>query len=78
MMRPAPQSNQFILEAFDREQWCPVLQALLHVPDLEALRAILGETAADDLELRRGYALAQLNRILRGSVVIVARRDGPS
>jgi hypothetical protein len=56
MMRPTPGSNHFILEAFDRNQWCPVLQGLFHVADPDALRAILG-AAADDPELRRDYLL---------------------
>lgn len=42
-MRPTPRSNHFILEAFDRDLWCPVLQALVQVPDLDVLW--LGETA---------------------------------
>jgi hypothetical protein len=50
-----PQSR-FLLEAFDREQWCPVLQAMLPVDDVEALRAILGGTA-DDPELQWIYHL---------------------
>ena len=56
-MPPTPRSDRFILEAFDRDQWCPVLQALLHVTDLDALRAILGEAADDDPELRHSYLL---------------------
>jgi hypothetical protein len=56
-MQPTPQSNQFILEAFDRNQWCPILQALVHVTDLDALRAFLGYAADDDPELQHGYRL---------------------
>ena len=48
---------RFILEAFDRQQWCPVLQAMLAIDDLEALRAILGGTPDDDPELERSYQL---------------------
>ena len=48
---------RFILEAFDREQWCPVLQAMFPVDDLDALRAILGETPVDDPELEWHYSL---------------------
>jgi hypothetical protein len=51
-MRPTPQSNHFNLEAFDRDWWCAVLQALVHVTDLEALRAFLGRAADDDPELQ--------------------------
>lgn len=36
---PVPQA-QFLIEAFDREQWCPVLQAMFPVDDPEALRAV--------------------------------------
>jgi hypothetical protein len=56
-MRPMPQSNHFILEAFDRDWWCPVLQALVHVTDLDALRAFLGRVADDDPELQHSYRL---------------------
>src|SRR6266446_5148622 len=51
-----PQSR-FIIEAFDHEQWCPVLQAMLAVDDPEALRAILAEMADDDPELEKTYWL---------------------
>jgi hypothetical protein len=51
-----PQSR-FLIEAFDREQWCPVLQAMLPVDDPEALRAILGGSADDDSELEWIYYL---------------------
>jgi hypothetical protein len=44
---------RFVLSAFDREQWCPVLQAMLPVSDPRALRAILGGTADDDPELEQ-------------------------
>jgi hypothetical protein len=50
-------SPQFILSAFDREQWCPVLQACFGSGDLDALRSILGEQAKDDPELRHQYIL---------------------
>ena len=56
-MRPTPRSNHFILEAFDRDQWCPVLQALIHVSDLDALRAILAGAVDDDPGLKHTYAL---------------------
>jgi hypothetical protein len=51
-----PQSR-FIIEAFDHEQWCPVLQAMLAVDDPRALRAILGEMADDDPDLQWIYHL---------------------
>ena len=50
-------ADAFILSAFDRDQWCPVLQTHFRVDDLEALRSIQGEQANDDLELRRQYLL---------------------
>jgi hypothetical protein len=56
-MRTAARSNHFILEAFDREMWCPVLQARFEVNDLDALRALLGETAKEDPDLAGCYSL---------------------
>lgn len=53
---PMPQS-QFLIEAFDREQWCPVLQALFAVDDLEMLRAILTGIVNDDPDLEQTYLL---------------------
>jgi hypothetical protein len=35
-------ANDFILQAFDPVLWCPVAQAIVHVPDIEVLRSILG------------------------------------
>lgn len=49
--------DRFILEAFDREQWCPVLQARFDVPVLDVLRAALGAQADDDPELKHYYLL---------------------
>src|SRR5688500_7615865 len=57
MTPSAPRSTHFILQAFDCDQWCPVLQGLLHVDDLDALRAILDDSATDDPELRYTYHL---------------------
>ena len=51
-----PQSR-FLLEAYDREQCCPVLQAKLMVDDPQALRVILGEMADGDPELEWVYYL---------------------
>lgn len=48
---------QFLIEAFDRERWCPVLQAMFPVDDPQALRAILAGTANDDPELEKTYFL---------------------
>jgi hypothetical protein len=50
-------ANHFILEAFDREQWCPVLQSRFEVYDLAVLQRALGAQAEDDPELRHGYSL---------------------
>src|SRR5438046_493332 len=49
--------RRFILEAFDRQQWCPVLQAMLAIDDLDPLRAILGGMADGDPELEWIYHL---------------------
>jgi hypothetical protein len=51
-----PQSR-FLLEAYDLEQCCPVLQAMLTVDDPQALRAILGEMADEDPDLQWVYHL---------------------
>ncbi|WP_159009920.1 hypothetical protein [Bradyrhizobium sp. S69] len=56
-MRPSLRSNHFILEAFDRDLWCPIAQTLFHAADIAALRAILEEDANDDPELRHCYHL---------------------
>ena len=53
---PMPQSH-FLIEAFDLERWCPVLQAMFPVDDPEALRAILAGMADDDPELEKTYFL---------------------
>jgi len=57
MIPKAAAPNVFILSAFDRDQWCPVLQARFLADDLEALRSILGERANDDFALRHQYLL---------------------
>ena len=56
-MPTTARSNHFILEAFDRELWCPVLQARLEINDLDALRGILGEPADEDPDLQWCYTL---------------------
>lgn len=56
-MPSIPISNFFILSAFDRDQWCPVLQARFNVSEIDALRVILGEGSKDDPELQRNYVL---------------------
>src|SRR5437016_14544253 len=48
---------RFLIEAFDLEQQCPVLQAMLPVNDPEALRAMLVGSADDDPELEWIYHL---------------------
>lgn len=49
--------DDFILEAFDRDRWCPVLQSLFRVRDTAALRAVLGLDADVDPKLERHYLL---------------------
>jgi hypothetical protein len=51
-----PQSH-FLIQAFDLEQRCPVLQAMFPVDDPQALRAILAGVADDDPELEKTYFL---------------------
>jgi hypothetical protein len=65
-------ADVFILSAFDRDQWCPVLQARFRVDDLEALRSILGEQANDDPELRHEYLLDddELSAVVRRFAVL--------
>jgi hypothetical protein len=48
---------RFLLEAFDLELRCPVLQAMLPIDDTEALRTILGGSADDDPGLEWIYHL---------------------
>src|SRR6266566_6040088 len=50
-------AENFIVEAFDREWWCPVLQARFQVSDTQRLREVLGAQADDDPELQRAYSL---------------------
>jgi hypothetical protein len=57
MMRPSMHSNCFILEAFDRDLWCPIAQTLFHVGDIGALRSILDVAPDEDPELRGIYTL---------------------
>jgi hypothetical protein len=57
MTRRSPNSDRFILEAFDRDQWCPIAQAPFHVDDISFLRALLGVAAGEDDELQRTYYL---------------------
>lgn len=67
LMPGSSTSSQFILSAFDREQWCPVLQARFFSEDINTLRSILGEQAKDDPELHHQYVLdeEELAAILR-------------
>lgn len=53
----APQRRWFVLQAMDPVTGCPVLETRLNVPDLEALRAVLGSVAEDDPGLDRWYHL---------------------
>lgn len=49
--------HRFVLEALDPNLGCPVLEMMLRITELETLRTILGEDAADDTELRAVYTL---------------------
>lgn len=53
-------SHRFILQAIDPALDCPVLEAMLHVADLETLRSQLGEDASEDTELRHSYVLSSV------------------
>ncbi|WP_257167858.1 hypothetical protein [Bradyrhizobium sp. SRS-191] len=50
MAVPCPTSHLFLLSLFDREQWCPVLQARFAVTDLDQLRVLLGATDETELD----------------------------
>jgi hypothetical protein len=50
-------TNEFILGAFDRDQWCSVLQARFRVDEIDTLRSVLGQQARDDIELQDQYVL---------------------
>ena len=47
----------FILSAFDKQQWCPVLQARFSIDDVERLRPVLGEQAKEDPQLHNQYII---------------------
>jgi hypothetical protein len=57
MTHCSPRANAFILEAFDRDLWCPIAQTRFHVANIGSLRSILGATSDDDPELRHSYDL---------------------
>lgn len=50
-------SHRFNLQAIDSSLGCPVLEMMLLVTDLEALRSILGEDAFDDPEVQADYII---------------------
>jgi hypothetical protein len=50
-------TSEFILGAFDRDQWCSVMQTLFCVDEIVALRSVLGQQARDDPELQHQYVL---------------------
>ncbi len=52
-------THRFILQAIDPSLGCPVLEMMLRVDDLDRLRAILGEEASDDAELRDIYSIGR-------------------
>lgn len=49
--------DYFILQAFDPNQLCPVLQTRFKVPDIAVLRTVLGAEADGDPDLRHSYWL---------------------
>ena len=49
--------HRFVLRAIDPALGCPVLEAMLHVADLETLRPLLGVDTSDDAELETTYLL---------------------
>src|SRR6202000_467290 len=59
--------------AFDRDLWCPVLEALFRVSEIETLRSLLGEQANDDPELEQHYILDESE--LERSLIIENRWD---
>jgi hypothetical protein len=56
-VHPVRSSHRFILQAIDPVLGCPVLEAMLRVADLDRLRSLLGDAAADDAELRGNYEI---------------------
>jgi len=50
-------THRFILQAIDPYLGCPVAEMMLRVNDLDRLREILGEEAADDADLRGIYSI---------------------
>jgi hypothetical protein len=50
-------ANRFILEAFDCDLRCPVVQTLSHVADIGSVRSILGAASDEDPEFSRDYCL---------------------
>src|ERR671938_267280 len=57
MRKTASPRQMFLLTLFDREQWCPVLQARFEVADPDLLRSLLGMDSDDDANLGRIYYL---------------------
>jgi hypothetical protein len=49
--------RRFILQAIDPDYGCPILEAMLHVQDLDKLRTVLGPATDGDLNLERIYYL---------------------
>ncbi len=69
-MKPSSASNDFIISAFDREQWCPVLQARFQVDDLGSLR-----TMDEDAD---SAALVRFNvGVRRAMTLLDLRNAGP-
>jgi hypothetical protein len=49
--------HRFIIEVFDLQLWCPVLETMFATDDTEALRKLLGKDADNDPELEHSYRL---------------------
>jgi hypothetical protein len=49
----------FLLSVFDREQWCPVIEARFEVIDLNGLRTMIGVVGNDDQDLDLTYYLEE-------------------
>lgn len=56
-MCPSLRSDDFILEAFDCDLWCPVAQTVFHVANIGSLHSILGEDTNQDPDLQNAYYL---------------------
>ena len=56
-MFSGPAARYFVISAFDRDQWCDVLEARFRTDDFDGIRAILGDAQNNDPELHGYYTL---------------------